>query len=128
MECPIDTINDYQKYLSGGDLSLAGHHYCNCSANWFGTRCQYSFDQSIETMTFDEIIMSQFKRKQPLSDTYEIVNDPSMLTCYEGLRCHSTICLDWRQICDRNLNCENGEDEPDECILLETNEFTNAWI
>ncbi|CAF2101733.1 unnamed protein product [Rotaria magnacalcarata] len=122
---PIDTINDYQKYLSGGDLSLAGHHYCNCSANWFGTRCQYSFDQSIETMTFDEIIMSQFKRKQPLSDTYEIVNDPSMLTCYEGLRCHSTICLDWRQICDRNLNCENGEDEPDECILLETNECKN---
>ncbi|CAF1047692.1 unnamed protein product [Didymodactylos carnosus] len=46
----------------------------------------------------------------------------SLLTCYQGLQCHSAICLDWRQICDGNLNCENGEDEPNECLLLEINE------
>ncbi len=28
---PIDTVNDYQKYLDGHDLSLASHRYCNCS-------------------------------------------------------------------------------------------------
>ena len=76
-------------------------------------------------MIFDEIVISQFKRKQPLKESYEIVNDSSMLTCYEGLRCHSTICLDWREICDGTSNCENGEDEPNECLLLETNECKN---
>jgi hypothetical protein len=28
---PIDTINDYQKFLVEHDLSLISHHYCNCS-------------------------------------------------------------------------------------------------
>ncbi|CAF4227901.1 unnamed protein product, partial [Adineta steineri] len=60
--------------------------------------------------------------KDPLSEDYTITDDILMLTCYEGLQCHSTICLDWREICDGIINCENGEDEPDECLLLETNE------
>jgi hypothetical protein len=28
---PVDTINSYQKYLSGDDFSLVNHRYCNCS-------------------------------------------------------------------------------------------------
>ncbi len=28
---PIDLINDYQKYLTNHDLTLASRHYCNCS-------------------------------------------------------------------------------------------------
>jgi hypothetical protein len=28
---PIDTVNDYQKYLAFDHLSLASHRYCNCS-------------------------------------------------------------------------------------------------
>jgi hypothetical protein len=94
-------------------------------AGWFGTGCQYSFLQSNETATFYDITMSQFKRKINELDRYEILKNPSLLTCYEGLRCHSMICLDWRQICDRNVNCENGEDEPKECLMLETNQCEN---
>jgi hypothetical protein len=69
--------------------------------------------------------MFQFKRKQSLKKNYEILSDSSFLTCYEGLRCYSAICLDWRQICDGTINCKNGEDEPAECMLLETNECEN---
>ncbi|CAF0886145.1 unnamed protein product [Adineta steineri] len=119
---PIDTINNYQKYIVTNDLSLANHHYCNCSANWFGSRCQYSFNYSSENPELNKIIDGQFLIKYPLSEDYTITDDISMLTCYVGLQCHSTICLDWREICDGILNCENGEDEPDECLLLETNE------
>ncbi|CAF1567859.1 unnamed protein product [Adineta ricciae] len=122
---PIDTIHNYEKYLSGNDLTFANHRYCNCSPNWFGIRCQYSFGEANEQVTFDEIIISQFKRKKPLYDNYEIVNHPSMLTCYEGLQCDSVICLDWQQICDRQINCKKGEDEPEECLLLELNECQN---
>jgi hypothetical protein len=141
---PIDTINDYQKYLVGNDLSLHSHYYCNCSgkrrlriffptvhvlmiflADWFGARCQYSFDQFSKEMTFDKIITSQFQRKKPLNDKFEILEDPSFLTCYKGIQCDSAICLDWRQICDGSVNCKNAEDEPDECLLLETNECEN---
>ena len=48
-----------------------------------------------------------------------------MLTCYGGLRCHSGICLDWREICDGVFQCEYGEDEPDDCLQLELNECQN---
>ncbi|CAF4106229.1 unnamed protein product, partial [Rotaria magnacalcarata] len=121
---PIDTINDYEKYRAGYDLLLGSHRYCNCSAEWFGTQCQYSFFQSNKTATFDDVIMSQFKRKTRLKNK-DVLNDPLLSTCYVGLRCHSMICLDWRQICDGSINCEHGEDEPDECVLLETNECKN---
>jgi hypothetical protein len=62
--------------------------------NFFGSHCEYSFDQSVETMRFDEIIIEPFKNKEILANIYEIVNDPSLLTCYEGIQCHSSICLD----------------------------------
>jgi hypothetical protein len=38
---PIDTINDYQKYLVGEDLSLASHHYCNCSGKTMVTMLSF---------------------------------------------------------------------------------------
>ena len=28
---PVDTINNYQRYLIGDDVSLSNHSYCNCS-------------------------------------------------------------------------------------------------
>ncbi|CAF3547775.1 unnamed protein product, partial [Adineta steineri] len=119
---PIDTINNYQKYLVKNDLSLANHHYCNCSANWFGSRCQYSHYYPSKNFELNKIIDEQLRAKSPLTKEYTITDDILMLTCYEGLQCHSAICLDWREICNGILNCENGEDEPDECLLLETNE------
>lgn len=70
----------------------------------------------------DEIVNVNFLMKFNPIDRYDIANDSFLVTCYEGLRCHSTLCLDWREICNGIFNCENGEDEPIECLLLETNE------
>ncbi|UJR34631.1 hypothetical protein I4U23_027408 [Adineta vaga] len=111
---PIDIINNYQKYLSNTDSSVGIH-----------CRCKYSFDQFSGSTTFDEILLFQFEEKQPIGDNYDSINDVSLLTCYEGIQCHSTICLDWREICNGIFNCENGEDEPEECPLLELNECQN---
>ncbi len=51
-------------------------------------------------MTFNEIILHQFEQKESLQNIVEIVNDTLLLTCYESIQCNSTICLDWRQICN----------------------------
>ncbi|CAF1660767.1 unnamed protein product, partial [Adineta ricciae] len=109
----------YEKYLTGVGFSFGNYSYCNCSENWFGDQCQYSFDTKAP---FEDIVGHQFEEKESLAEQYDIVNDEFLLTCYEGLRCHSTICLDWREICDGIHNCEHGEDEPDECFLLELNQ------
>lgn len=31
-DAPIDTINNYEKFLLNNDQSLLHHHYCNCSS------------------------------------------------------------------------------------------------
>ena len=51
-------------------------------------------------MTFDKIILNEFDKKEFLDGTIAIIDDEDLLTCYEGLKCNSTICLDWRQICN----------------------------
>jgi hypothetical protein len=36
-------------------------------------------------------------------------------TCYIGIQCQTNLfCLDWRQICNGIVDCDYGEDEPDE--------------
>ncbi|UJR18227.1 hypothetical protein I4U23_005126 [Adineta vaga] len=125
---PIDVISNYQKYLTNHDLTLANWVFCNCSGNWFGTQCQYSFHETNKNDELNKIITNQFGSKGLLDifgDVGDLLKDSSFLTCYEGLRCQSTICLDWREICNGVFNCENGEDEPMECRLLEINECQN---
>ncbi|CAF0967314.1 unnamed protein product [Didymodactylos carnosus] len=47
------------------------------------------------------------------------------LTCYMGLKCvGQRLYLDWRQICNSIVDCDNGEDELD-CLQLEINECDN---
>ncbi|CAF4978252.1 unnamed protein product, partial [Rotaria sp. Silwood1] len=46
----------------------------------------------------------------------------SKIVCYETLSCNSgMLCLDWRNICDRQQQCMNGLDE-ENCDKLEFNE------
>ncbi|CAF1538437.1 unnamed protein product [Adineta ricciae] len=121
---PIDTINNYEKYLGDNDMSMKNDFFCNCSdlGNFFGKDCSYSFRNTSSDTTFDEIISKQFGKMEQLSFTFEILDDEDLLTCYKGIQCDSTICLDWRQICDGFIDCRNGEDEFKDCLLIELNQ------
>ncbi|CAF1210266.1 unnamed protein product [Adineta ricciae] len=110
---PIDTLNNYEKYFLENNSFLSNMIFCNCTENWFGPFCQY------EIVDPDE---KQMTVKRPLNDVLEVIDDISLLTCYQGIQCHSTICLDWREICNGISNCEYGEDEPEECFQLELNQ------
>ncbi|CAF3921642.1 unnamed protein product [Rotaria sp. Silwood1] len=85
---------------------------------WFGKYCQYYIEESL-----NQEIQIQFSQKTSFTD-WKVPLQLAPLTCYMGIsRCNSTICLDWRQICDNRRDCENGADEPTiECLQLEINE------
>ncbi|CAF0952465.1 unnamed protein product [Rotaria sordida] len=80
---PIDTINNYEKYLIENDFSMKNNFYCNCSKIFFGKDCSYSFDKVSPKTTFHEIITNKFDKKKSLTNVFEIVNDGYLLTCYE---------------------------------------------
>ncbi|CAF1027874.1 unnamed protein product [Adineta ricciae] len=111
---PIDIIENYAYYLSHlNDTSLSKEVYYNCTLPRFGRYCQYSFaylhssHQSLERMTLDY---------------YKDVD--SSLTCYTQFRCISaipTFCLDWSDICNNIIQCEDGRDEID-CWQLDVNQ------
>ena len=111
---PIDTQNDYGKYLQherqGGEQV-----FCNCSAPWFGVDCQYSNRSS--TISFMALVEQQFKSKIRHKDIFK---DP-VISCYTGLMCETRgACLDWRQVCNGVRDCKHGEDE-DPCLQMELN-------
>jgi hypothetical protein len=108
----IDLIENYQDYISNNISILYSQIFHNCTSTWFGSTCQYIFDYSDEP--FSEIVKMKFS--QPIL----------VSTCYNHLRCDrfvSTICLDWREVCDGKVDCIDGIDEND-CIVLEINQCT----
>ena len=112
---PIDLIERYQFYLN--QLSNGNDEYYNCTLPQFGPQCQYvSIHDILSYPSFDK----------SLEDYYENVdNEIFSLTCYTHLKCNRTasfLCLDWREICDGEIDClDDGIDE-DRCWELEINE------
>ncbi|CAF4082700.1 unnamed protein product, partial [Rotaria sordida] len=107
---PMDVVERYQFYLNHLSISnqssfMATQLFYNCTLPRFGPLCQYSLDTYIS----------------PNSSLYEIIYDfyqheynPINLICYTHLECNrgpSSICLDWTEICDGTLDCQNGVDE-----------------
>ncbi|CAF1048431.1 unnamed protein product, partial [Didymodactylos carnosus] len=114
---PIDVIDQYQKYIDNDLLDENSTTYCNCSSLFsFGSRCQYSFRYSSIENGFEHEIQEQFSLRYRLDD-HQLMNN---LTCYIELECKSILCLDWRQICNGIIDCQNGEDE-ENCLELEQN-------
>ncbi|CAF1137669.1 unnamed protein product [Didymodactylos carnosus] len=116
---PIDIIDEYGKYLNYNSTSSLS--YCNCTREWFGQFCQYSFQDDWDE-PFTDIIDRRFFERYNIENDVPIHKD---LTCYMGLKCvGQRLCLDWRQICNSIVDCDNGEDELD-CLQLEINECDN---
>ncbi|CAF1466123.1 unnamed protein product [Adineta ricciae] len=110
---PMDTIEDYA-------LGQVEGWFMNCSGSWFGPRCQYTLDVDFDG-AFYRVLEDHLRLKSRTEDVLAITNG----SCYILDECQSTICLDWREICDGKWDCTNGVDEHD-CYLLEMNQCDNS--
>ncbi|CAF1473946.1 unnamed protein product, partial [Adineta steineri] len=109
----IDVAEQYQYYLDRPFQSnLSNETFFNCTPPWFGSRCQYSSE-----INEDELVWNSFE--MTLTDIM------FQQTCYILLECDrggSSICLDWREICNGRINCLNGGIDEIGCFKLEINE------
>lgn len=101
---PIDLIDDYGQYLSQTEklVDQSQQIYCNCSNEYsFGKSCEYELSSS------DEMKYT--------------------ISCYILFNCttYTGFCLDWREINDGMIHCQNGEDEK-HFLDMETNECDNT--
>ncbi|CAF1563816.1 unnamed protein product, partial [Adineta steineri] len=109
----IDLAERYQHYLDRATQSnLSNEKFFNCTQPWFGSRCQYSFE---------------FNKDRLVQNSFEIAltDDIFHRTCYILLECDrggSSMCLDWREICDGRIDCVNDGIDEIQCFNLEINE------
>ena len=110
---PVDLAEDYQIFLIKPTNVSSKKVFYNCTSSWFGPLCQFSFRHST-TESFYAMVRLRFAAKLP---PWQSLSP----TCYEHHPCRTTssICLDWRQICDNRKDCLDGSDES-LCFSIET--------
>ena len=110
---PTDVADQYE--MEDGNSKYV---FYNCSPPWFGSMCQYKFDDNLPNL-FDDIVRATFFNRS--GDAIDI----STGTCYRFLnncdRGPWPLCIDWREICDGKIDCFSGEDE-EHCEELERNQ------
>ncbi len=91
---------------------------CRCiHPGVFGRYCEYQLTH--ESDSFEVSHNLQVIDRAALLVYHQIYGD---IVCYTTLSCKSgLLCLDWRDICDGEQQCENGWDE-ENCDKLEFNE------
>ncbi|CAF1678583.1 unnamed protein product, partial [Adineta ricciae] len=99
---PIDIVEKYEKN------DITSNFFYNCSSPWFGSFCQYKFPHD-PSLSFTKIV------QHTLGEQSSAVKNETIGTCYRFVNgCNSELwpmCLDWRQICNGLIDCDNGEDE-----------------
>ena len=127
---PIDTIENYQLYLDKklNDSENISMEFYNCTFPYFGSKCQYILnnDKNSRYSSFNEFVHSYYYHNRYV---------PSTFTCYTHLQCNrgpSPSCLDWTEICDGKNDCLDGEQDEENCGLLEitrdvSNEFDSGF-
>ncbi|CAF4636304.1 unnamed protein product, partial [Rotaria socialis] len=118
----INLAEQYHHYINQVDASfLSNETFLNCTQSWFGSDCQYSFELN-EVLSFHDILQMIFEAKwKYINLSYTATN----LTCYMHLKCDrggSSLCLDWREICNGRIDCLDGGADEIECLELEVNE------
>jgi hypothetical protein len=109
---PFDLIEQYAEYLSRSDINAEGNlTICKCTQNQIGRYCEYE-------LTREELDISYTIRKQRSRDSASSETATSFIdemTCNAG-----ALNLEWRQVCDGIVNCQDAADEFN-CHLLELN-------
>jgi hypothetical protein len=120
---PMEVAERYQFYLNEPSSALNEYFY-NCTPPWFGLRCQYSFEFG-EKLSFNEIVEADFHGRIAYSESSDMI---VQVPCYVLLQCHRNgqpWCLDWREVCDGNVDCfDDGADEQF-CFDMEINECSD---
>ncbi|CAF4304670.1 unnamed protein product, partial [Adineta steineri] len=91
---------------------LSNKKFFNCTQPWFGSRCQYALN-----FNEDKLVQNSFETA--------LTDDIFDGTCYILLECDrggSSMCLDWREICNGRIDCLNGGIDEIQCFNLEINE------
>jgi len=111
---PIDIIEKYQDYLNTKNTNLQNETYYNCTLGTFGNRCQYEFNILFKHLTLYQSINNFYD--------FHFQNSNQMpMTCYKHLECNlggSTTCLDWRNICNGQIDCLNDAIDEKDCWKL----------
>lgn len=121
---PLENVEQYSSYVdsitfSNNVESMRDRFICNCTTHHIGSRCEYALPE--EFLTVKEAFEFQLSRAAERHNEIQAC-------LVDGVPCNAgLLCLEWRQICDGIINCENGVDEID-CHLLEfyecaSNEF-----
>ena len=118
---PIDIVERYQFYLNqlsaqNRSLSIETDLFYNCTSLAFGPQCQYKLDIPNLYPSMHENIERYYEEQ------YESYL-PMTMTCYAHLKCDrgiTSVCLDWTEVCDGKVDCNDGIDEQN-CWPLTTN-------
>ena len=111
---PIDLAERYQQYLDQPHHSQwmrkeVNDVFYNCTWPRFGPSCEYSFAH-LSSSTAD----SFSSLNELIQDYYHPYRHKGRtLTCYEYLQCDrgpSPFCLDWSEICDRKIDCQDVDE------------------
>ena len=110
---PFHLIEQYADYLNSGDqASKSNTQICNCTQKRFGTHCDYEIENKNRDLT--KVVGDQRGKSGGENET--------ITSLIDEMPCNTSVPhVEWRQICDGIIQCENGIDEHD-CDLLELNQ------
>ncbi|UJR18257.1 hypothetical protein I4U23_005160 [Adineta vaga] len=130
LNIPLDLIDAYQQYIfyrkNQTEILINNKQLfiCICkSEEIFGRYCEYKVLRIISNEEFidvgDIIVPSIGKARKEFSPENRLISCYNLLaTCRDSL--NRKRCLDWRDICDGEIDCINGDDE-NQCMNFEMN-------
>lgn len=108
---PFHIIEQYADYLAETNLSIYDHRtICNCTSNSIGQYCEYNMEN--KNSMIKDLLSIQLGRN-PIRDDELATSFIDEIKCQIGEQ-----SLQWRQICNGIVDCEDGIDELN-CDLLQ---------
>lgn len=113
----VEKVDDYARVFYNRSKNFEEEPFlCHCFEGFLGKNCEYQL--LFNTASFSTALQTVFRAHQN-GMAHQMHGS---ILCYETLQCdYGLLCLDWRNICDRQQNCMDGLDE-ENCDLLEFNE------